>query len=157
MIELKNFTDLNQEEITLIWQWRNDDHVAFFMINKNIKWQEHINFIEKLKQDQTKKYFLVFQNDQIIGVIDFVNITKSSCEFGLYAKPDLKGVGQILMDQIKKYAFENLKVQRLKACVFKDNEKALKLYQKNGFVIIREDENFYYVILNISDSKAFIR
>ncbi|EAH9361535.1 GNAT family N-acetyltransferase, partial [Campylobacter coli] len=88
------------------------------------------------------------------GVIDFVNITTKSCEFGLYAKPNLKGVGQILMNEIIKYAFENLKVNTLKAYVFKDNRKALKLYQQNHFTIYDEDKDFYHICLKQSDCKA---
>ncbi|ELR6074153.1 UDP-4-amino-4,6-dideoxy-N-acetyl-beta-L-altrosamine N-acetyltransferase, partial [Campylobacter jejuni] len=102
------------------------------------------------------KYFLVFQDEQIIGVIDFVNITTKSCEFGLYAKPDLKGVGQILMNEIIKYAFESLKVNTLKAYVFKSNHKALKLYQQNHFTIYDEDKDFYYVYLKQSNCKTLL-
>ncbi|EIN3296110.1 GNAT family N-acetyltransferase, partial [Campylobacter coli] len=84
----------------------------------------------------------------------FVNITTKSCEFGLYAKPNLKGVGQILMNEIIKYAFENLKVNTLKAYVFKDNRKALQLYQQNHFTIYDEDKDFYHICLKQSDCKA---
>lgn len=89
-------------------------------------------------------------------MIDFVNITTKSCEFGLYAIPDLKGVGQVLMNEIKKYAFEILKVDTLKAYVFKDNHKALKLYQQNHFTIYDEDKDFYYVYLRQSHCKALL-
>ncbi|MCW1731331.1 UDP-4-amino-4,6-dideoxy-N-acetyl-beta-L-altrosamine N-acetyltransferase [Campylobacter jejuni] len=154
MIGLKDFTHLNGNEILLIWQWRNDEKISQFMKTKYIDFQEHLNFITSLKKDQSKKYFLVFKDDGAIGVIDFINIMQDSCEFGLYAKPDLKGIGQILIQEIKKYAFENLKVNTLKAYVFKDNRKALKLYQQNHFTIYDEDKDFYYVCLKQSHCKA---
>ncbi|EAL8349175.1 GNAT family N-acetyltransferase, partial [Campylobacter jejuni] len=69
-------------------------------------------------------------------------------EFGLYAKPNLKGVGQILINQIKKYAFEILKIKSLKACVFKQNQRALNLYLKNNFYIYDEDEEMFYLELS---------
>lgn len=150
MIKLKNFTELNSQEIKLIFKWRNDIYISQFMKTKYIDFEEHLRFIKSLHQDSNKKYFLVFQDEQIIGVIDFVNITTKSCEFGLYAKPDLKGVGQILMDEIKRYAFENLKVQKLKACVFKQNQRALNLYLKNNFYIYDEDEEMFYLELRES-------
>ncbi|MGQ2688408.1 UDP-4-amino-4,6-dideoxy-N-acetyl-beta-L-altrosamine N-acetyltransferase [Campylobacter coli] len=154
MIGLKDFTHLNGNEILLIWQWRNDEKISQFMKTKYIDFQEHLNFITSLKKDQSKKYFLVFKDDGAIGVIDFINIMQDSCEFGLYAKPDLKGIGQILIQEIKKYAFENLKVNTLKAYVFKDNRKALQLYQQNHFTIYDEDKDFYYVCLKQSHCKA---
>ncbi|EAL7524683.1 UDP-4-amino-4,6-dideoxy-N-acetyl-beta-L-altrosamine N-acetyltransferase, partial [Campylobacter coli] len=50
--------------------------------------------------------------------------------------------------------FENLKVNTLKAYVFKDNRKALKLYQQNHFTIYDEDKDFYHICLKQSDCKA---
>ncbi|EIN8284890.1 UDP-4-amino-4,6-dideoxy-N-acetyl-beta-L-altrosamine N-acetyltransferase [Campylobacter coli] len=147
MIIYKDFIHLNDYEIKLVWQWRNDKKISQFMKTKYIDFQEHLNFITTLKKDQTKKYFLVLKDDEIIGVIYFINITQDSCEFGLYVKPNLKGVGQILMQEIKKYAFENLKTKELKACVFKQNKRALDLYLKNNFCIEYEDENMFYIKL----------
>lgn len=154
MIKLKNFTELNSQEIDLIFQWRNHPDISQFMKTKHIDFKKHLKFIKNLHQDSSKKYFLVFQDEQIIGVIDFVNITSNTCEFGLYAKPNLKGVGKILINEIKKYAFENLKVNTLKAYVFKDNYKALKLYQQNHFTIYDKDKDFYHICLKQSDCKA---
>lgn len=154
LIKLKNFTALNTEEIALILQWRNHSDTSRFMKNKKIGFKEHRDFIEKLKENKTKKYFLVFKDKKAIGVIDFINISEKSCEFGLYSRPNLKGMGQILMDTVKKYAFTTLNVQIVKAYVFKENEKALKLYKRNDFAIIKEDEEFYYMQLNKSECKA---
>ncbi|EOF7236456.1 UDP-4-amino-4,6-dideoxy-N-acetyl-beta-L-altrosamine N-acetyltransferase [Campylobacter coli] len=152
MIYLKDFTHLDKNEILLVWEWRNDEKISQFMKTKYIDFQEHLNFIIALKKDQTKKYFLVFKNDEAIGVIDFINITQDSCEFGLYAKPNLKGVGQILMQEIKKYAFEILKIKELKACAFKQNKKALDLYLKNGFFAISENNDFFFLSLTLSQN-----
>ncbi|TEY02749.1 UDP-4-amino-4,6-dideoxy-N-acetyl-beta-L-altrosamine N-acetyltransferase [Campylobacter sp. US33a] len=148
MIELKNFTQLDAQEIKLVYEWRNHEKISQFMKNKNFSFQEHLDFINKLKNDLSKKYFLVSQNSDFIGVIDFINITLKTCEFGLYSNPNLKGMGQILMNEIKKYAFEILKVKNLKACVFKENERALNLYLKNDFTITKKDENMFYVELS---------
>ncbi|EAJ2974444.1 UDP-4-amino-4,6-dideoxy-N-acetyl-beta-L-altrosamine N-acetyltransferase [Campylobacter jejuni] len=156
MIIYKDFITLNLDKLKLVWQWRNDESVGQFMLNKSIKFEEHLNFIEQLKTSKDKKYFLLFKENQAFGVIYFNNITNQTCEFGLYAKPNLKGVGQILMNEIIKYAFENLKVNTLKAYVFKDNRKALKLYQQNHFTIYDEDKDFYHICLKQSDCKALL-
>ncbi|EIJ4040625.1 UDP-4-amino-4,6-dideoxy-N-acetyl-beta-L-altrosamine N-acetyltransferase [Campylobacter jejuni] len=148
MIKLKNFTELNSQEIELIFKWRNRPDISQFMKTKHIDFEEHLRFLKNLHQDSSKKYFLVFQDEQMIGVIDFVNITTKSCEFGLYAKPNLKGVGQILMNEIIKYAFEILKIKNLKACIFKQNQRALNLYLKNNFYIYNEDEKMFYLELS---------
>lgn len=140
---LKNFTDLNDFEKEFILRHRNDPSIAKFMKTNYISYEEHLNFIQNLKNDCTKRYFLVYKNDQAIGVIDFINITINSCEFGLYGIK--KGVGNLLMEEIKNYAFNVLKVKILKACVFKENTKALNLYLKHSPVIIKKSKKMYYL------------
>lgn len=148
MIELKNFTSLNKSEFYLVLAWRNDPNIAHFTKNQRISLNEHLAFFDKLKILNDKKYFLVFDKDEPIGVISFIDICEESCEFGLYANPYLKGKGQILMDGLKSYAFGILKVGKIKACIFKHNEKALNLYLKNAFEIYKEDEKMFYISLS---------
>ena len=145
-MKFKNFIDLSDSEKEFVLKWRNSEKIAKFMKNSNIGFDEHLKFIQNLKNDSTKKYFLVYDGNEPIGVIDFINITLTSCEFGLYGIK--KGVGNLLMEEIKKYAFNVLKVKTLKACVFKENLKALNLYLKNGFLIQSEDDKFFFVSLN---------
>ncbi|EAJ1255123.1 UDP-4-amino-4,6-dideoxy-N-acetyl-beta-L-altrosamine N-acetyltransferase [Campylobacter lari] len=146
MIVLKDFIYLSQNEIELVLKWRNNKNIAKFMKTQNIGLEEHLDFLSSLKTDASKKYFLVYDDENIIGVIDFINITNNSCEFGLYGIK--KGVGELLMQEVKNYAFNVLKIQTLNACVFKENTKALNLYLKHGFKVIKEDNNFYFVNLN---------
>lgn len=147
MIKLKDFTSLNKSEIYLVLMWRNSPHIAYFMKNQSVCLEEHLAFFDELKASKTKKYFLVFDEDEPIGVVHFTDICKQSCEFGLYANPYLKGKGQMLMNEMKNYAFEILKTEKIIACVFKNNEKALNLYFRNGFKIYKESEKMFYIEL----------
>jgi len=121
MLELINFTDLTDEQILMVLRWRNDERVAKFMKNKSVSEQEHRNFISNLKNDETKRYFLVKEDSDYISVIDFVDIAADSCEFGIYANPELKG--KILMQTIAEYAAKTLKVGELKSCACNENKK----------------------------------
>ena len=112
---------------------------------KNTK--THLEFIKSLKNDKTKRYFVVFEKNLAIGVIDFIDINENSCEFGLYKNPNLKGVGKALLEKTIDYAFKILKCKVLKACVFKENLKALNLYLKKGFKISSENNEFYFIRL----------
>lgn len=149
MLELINFTDLTDEQILMILRWRNDERVAKFMKNKSVSEQEHRNFISNLKNDETKRYFLVKEDSDYIGVIDFVDIAADSCEFGIYANPELKG--KILMQTIAEYAAKTLKVGELKSCAYNENEKAIALYRKFGFEIYGRDEQMSYMSLSLSE------
>ncbi|OCX43550.1 UDP-4-amino-4,6-dideoxy-N-acetyl-beta-L-altrosamine N-acetyltransferase [Campylobacter ornithocola] len=146
MIIYKNFINLTKEEKKEIFYIRNSSYVSKFMKTKNITYKNHLIFFKKLQQASNTQYFLLTQNKEKLGVIYFINITQTSCEFGLYGIK--KGVGKILMQEIKNYAFNVLNIQTLNACVFKENTKALNLYLKSNFKIIKEDDEFYFVILN---------
>lgn len=151
MIRLKNFTQLSLAEIYLVLAWRNDAKIAPLMRTQNIPLKRHLEFLKELRQDESRRYFLVYEEEirgeEILGVIDFVGIGAHSCEFGLYQNPHLRGKGAILMREVKRYAFEILGVKELRARVLKRNEKALKLYLQNGFEPQKEGGNFLFVSL----------
>lgn len=134
MIELINFIDLSLEEKKMILSWRNHPEVTKWMFNtENISLKNHLYFIDSLKSKKDKLYFLVKKDNKNIGVIDFTNITKYSSDFGLYSNIDLKGIGKVLLETICNYAFKQLKMKKVQAEVFKDNEKAIFLYKKFNF------------------------
>ena len=143
MCELINFTQLSSDESEMILAWRNDERVAKFMKTKFISRESHFKFLQNLKDGGDKRYFLV-KDGGYVGVIDFTGITEESCEFGLYANPDLKGVGKILMSAVLKYAFDVLNVKELRVCAYKGNAAALRLYEKFELLPCGEDEEILY-------------
>lgn len=158
MIELKNFYELTLDEKFMVLDWRNDLNTRRWMYSSDkIDKEHHLKYIESLKSSIGRKYFLVFKDNLPIGVIYFTDIdtNKKSCEFGLYRNPDLKGVGNILMDKIINYACEELKLNRIVAEVFHDNLKAIELYKKKGFSIydqkLKENKTITYMEYKYED------
>jgi UDP-2,4-diacetamido-2,4,6-trideoxy-beta-L-altropyranose hydrolase/UDP-4-amino-4,6-dideoxy-N-acetyl-beta-L-altrosamine N-acetyltransferase len=132
--ELINFIELTQEEKQIVLNWRNDSSIREWMYNKDIiPLSSHLSYIDTLKDLKDKKYFLVKKNNEYIGVIDFVNINAESVYMGIYGNPKSKGVGNILLENISKYAFEVLKVKKVFAEVFSENKRAYDLYKKFNF------------------------
>lgn len=135
-INLINFTDLTLEEKKMILLWRNHPTIKQWMYNSDdILLENHLGFIETLKDCRNKLYFLVKRDDDYIGVIDFTNIDKESrsSEFGLYVNIELKGMGKVLLNSICEYGFHVLNINKLIAEVFAENEKAINLYKKFNF------------------------
>lgn len=135
---LIDFVDLNMDEKMMVLAWRNDSSIRVWMNNQEeIALEKHLLFIDSLRDDDTKRYFLVREGNRYIGVVDFTNIDreKRECEIGLYANPFDKvfGVGRVLGRICLDYAFGELKADRLKLEVFSDNQKALNLYNYLGF------------------------
>lgn len=156
-VRLINFTDLGEQEALMVLAWRNDERVAKFMKNKSVSEREHFSFLQSLKGRGDKRYFLVAQAEQngknegeaaeYIGVIDFTDITAHSCEFGLYANPQLKGCGKALMHGVLAYGFRVLNVKEMSAYAFNENEKAVRLYLNFGFEMVKNDGKFSFLKL----------
>lgn len=138
-VQLHNFIDLSMEKKKMVLKWRNDASVKKWMFNQNeILLEEHLKYIDSLKLKKDRLYFLVRKDDCDIGVIDFTSINKErkSAEFGIYAKPELKGFGKLLMEIIIDYAFRILQVNKLISKVFEENHIGIQLYSKYGFRIV---------------------
>lgn len=133
-IELVNFTNLNLEEAKMVLEWRNHPNIRKWMYTQDeISLENHLNFINSLKNNSNKLYFLVKKENEFIGVIDFSDINIQSVEMGIYANPNLRGFGKILLEIIKDYSFDVLKVKSIFSEVFYSNEKAYQLYKKYNF------------------------
>lgn len=135
-IELVNFTELSPDEKEMVLAWRNHPKIRERMFTQNeISLKDHMQYIESLATKSDRVYFLVRHRKDNIGVIDFtgINLTDGTAEFGLYANPDLKGMGTLLMNEVIYYAFNTLGIQTLICEVFEENVPAIKLYERYGF------------------------
>ncbi len=135
-IELINFIDMSLDEKKMVLEWRNHTDIRKYMYNREIiSWENHLKYIEYLDGLRSKRYFLVKKDSEYIGTIDFtgIDLDKKETYLGLYAKPNLKGVGDILMSSIIDYAFNSLKIDILKLEVLESNKRAINLYKRFDF------------------------
>ena len=147
--KLVNFTQLSLDEKKMILKWRNHERIRKWMFSSEvISLENHLNYIDTLFSKKDKVYFLLKQNNNYMGVINFTQIATSSAHIGLYANPNVKGRGMILMEEIIAYGFQTLKVQKLISEVFETNSKAIKLYEKFGFITVEKKENLLIMEFN---------
>lgn len=141
-IILTSFTELSLKQKEKLLLWRNHERIRKWMLDcEPIPLQEHLAFIETLYSSRRKRYFLVHDNDREYGVVYFtdINLHATSAELGIYANPDLYGMGRILMKALMNYARTH-NITLLIANVFSDNEKAKHLYEIFDF---RETKRFF--------------
>jgi UDP-4-amino-4,6-dideoxy-N-acetyl-beta-L-altrosamine N-acetyltransferase len=141
-VELHNYVNLTLDEKALVLDMRNHPEVKKWMHNQDeILQKTHFEFIQNLKNNATRKYFLVKQRHKTIGSINFSKIEsrKTSVEFGIYTNPfeSLQGAGRILETIATYYAFKRLGVSKLKLEVYSNNERAINFYNKCGFVLAK--------------------
>jgi len=146
--KLTNFTKLSKKQSLKVLKWRNTEQVSQWMhYKKPITKEEHLTFVDSLKSAQKRHYFLLSHLKEDLGVIDFTQVTNQSAQIGLYTNPKLRGKGKILMYNIIKYGFKVLKLKILKAEVYAENSKAIKLYKMFNFQTIQKKNNLVYMEL----------
>ena len=90
-------------------------------------------------------FFVAIDEDKVIGSSAVRMINSGRCEIKrLYVRKDFrgKGVGTALLLQALRFAEQNCSFATLKTDVSLDN--AIRLYLKNGFLIVKEDDKTIY-------------
>ena len=137
-ILLKNFINASVKEKEMVRECRNDDRVRKWMYSDEIiSQEEHFNFIENLQKNNKNFYWIAYKDKEFIGVISLNNInTKNKNAYlGIYSNPfcELKNKGSLLINCLKKVAFDIVGLHSLKLEVIEDNKKAIDFYKKMGF------------------------
>jgi len=140
--DLCSYVNLNENDKMLTLKMRNHPQVKKWMYNQdNITKKEHFEFIESLASNINRCYFLVKQEEKLIGSVNFKNIRNNKpAIFGFYANPfePILGAGRILELVSLHFIFTELNLKKLTLEVLSNNKQVLNLHKKFGFKIVRE-------------------
>ena len=93
--------------------------------------------MESLNDSQARRMYVIYVANESSGICNLKNIDlkNESAEFDIYLKPgdSGKGIGYAGMAALMHIAFEGLRLNRLYAYYFENNERAGKMYKKIGF------------------------
>lgn len=138
---IKNFINLSDQEKETVLLWRNNDAVRKWMCtDHSITPQEHSSFIEGLRKDNKSFYWIVqdLHDNHLWGVINLTRVDMRNCNayLGVYANPCVQrqGAGKVLMRCLRYLAFDVFALHTLKLEVLAGNERAMRFYQKEGFI-----------------------
>ena len=101
-----------------------------------IKDDEHRLWFADMLVDDSKQYFIFEMEGDPKGVVGFYNISsdRTRADWAFYSgDPSVKGVGSMMEAAALKYAFENLKVEKLNCEVIEFNMPVVKLHRRFGF------------------------
>jgi len=120
---------LNHEEIT--------QYLVFPFPYTLKKAQKYIRKSHLRWQNQTAKVFGIFTNEQMIGVISLHNLNSATKAGEIFYVLDTqfqkKGLGFEAAKILINFAFEELKIQTIKAKVIPENIASIHLLKKLGF------------------------
>lgn len=149
----KNYTILNENEKRIALDFRNKNKK--WMINANeILLENHLQWCESLKQNDTLIYFLVFKDDIPFMAIDYhdIDYKKKEAYWGyflgldVYSKEVLK-IEKLIID----IAFNQLELEKL-LCLNDMDNHVIKIHQFFGFhkeeIVIVGDRKFQKMYKN---------
>ncbi|QGH35220.1 UDP-4-amino-4,6-dideoxy-N-acetyl-beta-L-altrosamine N-acetyltransferase [Gracilibacillus salitolerans] len=144
-------TDLEQ-----VLAWRNSEPIKRYMYtDKDITWQEHVNWYEKVSTDSDHDVFIYIQHGKPIGLVQFFDKQKQHqrCFWGFYIG-ELhvpKGSGTNMATLAINHIFDQ-RVRKICAEVIETNRTSLHFHQKLGFKVegtlrqhIMKEDQYYNV------------
>lgn len=137
-IILKNILSLPLEKQLIVRDIRNQDEVRKFMYTEHlISKEEHLRYLEKLKNDNHQIVFVVISNETPIGVVSVNGIDNlhKKTDWAFYLDKDTRGgLGACLEYCFIDFIFNKLGMEKLNCEVIEVNEAVVKMHKKFGFI-----------------------
>ena len=92
----RNFVNLSLKEKEMVLSWRNHDKIRRWMNHSEIiPLENHLRYIDSLKERKDVYYWLVYKDNDPIGVVDILDADyeKDQSETGYYLNPELLDAG----------------------------------------------------------------
>lgn len=158
--------DIQVEDLPIILEWRNQDSIRKYMYHYElIEWENHVNWFEKVSNDNGIKNKIFEVNNLPVGVVTFVTKEESQAEWGFYIGDQNapKGSGMLLGELALDLAFHSLNIKKVYGEVIDFNQKSKIFHQNFGFtleIILRDHyirENNRYDVYVYSLTKEYYK
>ncbi len=128
---------LIQKDATRMLEWMHDpfvvDKLQTNFLEKTI--EDCLYFINNSYDSESIHLAVVDDNDIYMGTVSLKHIKDKSAEFAITVHRDAMGKGLAIcaMREIIRKGFDQYGLKSIYWCVAKDNLRALRFYDKNGF------------------------
>lgn len=133
--EFRNFVTLDEPTLLQILEWRNHPSVRKWMYNQNeISHEDHLRFVESLKDRDDCFYWLVSEKGEYRGVVNMVSVNyeNDSAENGFYTIPNKPCIGFFIYKEILNFVMNVLKIGHMYGATMVENIDALYLAEFFG-------------------------
>ena len=117
---------------------RNEPSIRNSMYtDHDISLDEHLNWVEKLKNDKTQIVFIILINDIASGVLSIsaLDLAHKKSDWAFYLTDKVRGgLGAALEFSLLNFAFDDLLLEKLNCEVLETNDVIVKLHKKFGFI-----------------------
>ena len=126
------FKSLQEDQLELVWQWRNSPRIIQNMHNSApVKWREHCAWFEKLEGDNSRQFYVFLQDQRPIGVLNFSDMNTPKPQWGCYLGETnvWPGSGLILELAALDFSASHKQFSHLLAQVLSFNHAANKMHK----------------------------
>lgn len=142
---------LEEKDIESLRILRNKEKQYFFTGDDITPEQQKVWYANYLKKNDDIMFKVVKKEepDKFIGAIAVyeINFDEETAEVGRTVidkeKAPEKGIGTEAVKAVCKFAFGVIKLKKLTLEVFKNNDRATRVYEKTGFVSVDNRKNIY--------------
>ena len=133
-----NLRKLELKDAPLMLEWMHDETVVKDMqADFSSKTLEDCNIFILSSKDTRKNLHLaiVDENDEYMGTVSLKNIEEDKAEFAITVRKCAmgKGYSHFGMSEIIRIGFEKMNLSNIYWYVDKNNQRAIKFYDKNGY------------------------
>ena len=133
---------LRHDDAERVVRWRNEPFVAEQMFSPPPTLEDHLRWFEGLSKNKTREEFIICERDEEatpVGTIGLSAIDRyhKRAEYGIVIGERTalgRGLASDASRLILTYAFDNLGLNRVFLHLFHDNVRALRLYERLGFM-----------------------
>lgn len=147
------FVEFSIEFLNLSWIWLNDPEIRKLTNTKIFTREVQLSWFQNLKHDTQYKIWGIQLGFKKIGVMGLKSISLSGAEyFGYIGDKECwgKGISKVMLDHGCAYA-RTIKVEKIWLRVIKDNLRAIRAYQKYGFIIVSDEDDVLEMTFEIFD------
>lgn len=142
-----NLRKLKTEDAPLMFEWMHDENVTKFM-NRDFAHMTLEDCQEFIAQSQTDSpsihRAIVDDNDIYMGTVSLKNVNsdRKDAEFAIIIRKEAmgKGFAEFGMKEIIRLGFTEFDLDTIYWNVLKDNARAIRFYEKNGYKLAGDDE-----------------
>jgi UDP-4-amino-4,6-dideoxy-N-acetyl-beta-L-altrosamine N-acetyltransferase len=127
-----------EDDVEAVRVMRNHPEVRRYMYTDHqILEEEHRNWLNMLKSNQSTEVFVVYRDQQPLGVVSLSKISRqhATSDWAYYLDPEEQGggVGVLVEYALLEYAFGAVRLQKLNCEVLATNPRVVNLHKKFGF------------------------
>lgn len=147
MFRIVDYVDLTESESKQVWFVRNLPEIRQYMTNTEMfDFETHCQFIETLRNNEIKKYWAVFERENLIGGYSLVNINSETGERGIFISPQYQksGMGRIIEEKMDSILLK-MGIVKLNAEIKINNSSSIKYHLQLGYIIQNKDDFYFYL------------